>query len=373
MPILDRGPVGFKNHFFSRTLIISIVFSIIFGSILTVLVITQESNPPAPDVSARISYTVHSPISINGNAQFNHTNFPNNGVVSGNGTVSNPYIIEDWDINSTGTLFAIYIFNTTAHFKIMNCYLHNADSAGIRLTRVSNGSVINNDCINNKYDGIILMRASNNTIINNRCFNNSLEDGILLTLYSVNNTIANNVCVDNVYGIDLDTTSNHNVIFNNTCESNACSIYIYSSRKNIITNNICSNSSSYGLYIFTTASSSLNMIWNNTFYHNNGAGDAYDPSHLQAFDSGANNWWNSTSGYGNWWSDLTGPDNIVPYGIVDWSYNLTGSAGAKDYYPLTNKSIPPYIPEFSDTLIPIAGLMLIALVFGRVRKQREDS
>jgi len=53
-------------------------------------------------------------------------------------------------------------------------------------------------------------------------------------------------------------------------------------------------------------------------------------------------------------------------GTVDWSYNLTGSVGAKDYYPLTTPAPP--IPELL-TLI-LAGVMIVAsLMVGRTRKK----
>jgi hypothetical protein len=57
-------------------------------------------------------------------------------------------------------------------------------------------------------------------------------------------------------------------------------------------------------------------------------------------------------------------------GIVDApDYFIDGSAGANDSYPLTTRSILPVIPEFSEIIVPIAGLMLIALIFGRTRKK----
>jgi len=39
----------------------------------------------------------------------------------------------------------------------------------------------------------------------------------------------------------------------------------------------------------------------------------------------------------------------------------------KDYYPLTTPTWP--IPEFSEIIIPMVGLMLIALIVGRTRKK----
>jgi parallel beta-helix repeat protein len=168
----------------------------------------------------------------------------------------------------------------------------------------------------------------------------------------------------------LESSSNNNTISNNNCSSNNnYGIYLDSSSNNIVAwNHICNNSG-YGIYASTGAD--RNMIWNNTFIGNNGAGSVYDINHIQAYDAGTNNYWNTSGsphGYGNYWSDLTTPDTNFD-GIVDWSYNLTGSAGAKDYYPLTAPSIPPIIPEFSEVVIPIVGLMLIALVIGGTRKK----
>jgi len=106
------------------------------------------------------------------------------------------------------------------------------------------------------------------------------------------------------------------------------------------------------------------MIWNNIFYHNNGTGDTYDPLLVQAYDDGTNNWWNSTEGYGNFWSDWTTPDNDFN-GIVDIPYNISGSSGAKDYYPQT---IAPIIPE--PSILILAGIMMMLfLIIGRTRKK----
>jgi len=74
-----------------------------------------------------------------------------------------------------------------------------------------------------------------------------------------------------------------------------------------------------------------NRIWNNTFIGNNGAASIYDSSHVQAYDSGMSNWWNSTDGYGNYWSDWQSPS--LPY-------DISGTAGAKDCYPLATPPSP---------------------------------
>ena len=232
----------------------------------------------------------------------------------------------------------VFLANCT-YFVIENQNLSHA-SIGINLGFSSNSLFANNSCSNNVY-GIWLQKSSSNTMSNNNCSNNIY--GILLHSSS-NNVLSNNNCSYNSRGIDLFISNNNTIIWNQLC------------------NNI-----RYGVYIqsdFLTLCY-LNMVWNNTFYHNNGARDTYDPSHIQAYDDGTNNRWNSTEGYGNYWSDWTTPDGDMN-GIVDNPYNIDGSAGAKDYYPQTTM---PLIPE--PSVFILVGIMIaIFLIFGVARKKK---
>jgi parallel beta-helix repeat protein len=107
--------------------------------------------------------------------------------------------------------------------------------------------------------------------------------------------------------------------------------------------NQVSNNGGYGIDI---SSGSNNRIFENAFIGNNGATGTYNASHAQARDDGTHNLWNYTYVYswdepGNYWSDWTTPDVVPPQDIVDYPYIIAGSAGAKDYYPLTYN--PRYI------------------------------
>jgi hypothetical protein len=127
----------------------------------------------------------------------------------------------------------------------------------------------------------------------------------------------------------------------------------------------------HGYGVLISSGSNTNTIWNNTFYHNNGASDTYESSHVQACDDGTSNWWNSTNGYGNYWSDWTTPDDVPRYGIVDVPYDITGSAGAKDYYPLTASEVPTEpIPEFGMISL-VVMVMLVAVVLTMEARRRK--
>ncbi len=85
------------------------------------------------------------PILINGNNSFK----PENGVSSGDGSREDPYIIEDLVINAKNNESCIFINNTNAYFKIINCTLVNSsplpDNSTIKLNNVSNGYIFNNN------------------------------------------------------------------------------------------------------------------------------------------------------------------------------------------------------------------------------------
>jgi len=110
------------------------------------------------------------------------------------------------------------------------------------------------------------------------------------------------------------------------------------------------NATSYGVYV--DAQSHGNLFYNNSFYFNNGSNETYNSSHVQAYDAGTAERWNTTglnsgAGYGNYWYDWNSTN----------PYYLDG--GAVDYYPLATPAPVP-VPEFSSMLLPL--LMLLGIV-----------
>ena len=356
---------------------------------------THETSTPA----RTDALTVHDPIVIDGNSGFTNAS----GVVWGSGTVSDPYLIENWDINASSA-DGIHIWNTDAHFIVRDCYVHDGEPNyhGIHLYNCANGSVCNTTCAKDLW-GIYLYLSNNNTLKNNNCSDN--EYGIRIYA-SAGNTLSNNTCQNNQIGMVLFYPSN-STFSNNDCSSNDdYGVYIQSSEDNILSNNTCSsnngygmcitysgnttlsgnvfdsnggigilldstrafvitnctisNNTQYGLYIYGEANSTDNWVWNNTFYHNNGADDVYDPFHIQAYDNGTDNRWNSTDGYGNYWSDWTTPD-LDGDGIVEGPYLIAGDAGAEDNRPQT--TVQTQIPEFGMmSAMPVAIIMTIVLI-----------
>jgi parallel beta-helix repeat protein len=111
------------------------------------------------------AYIPHAPISINSNAAFTAPN----GVTGGSGTPGDPYIIEGWEIDATGTV-GIRIMNTDVPFIIRDVYIHSDganDSADMFLGWLQDGRVENVTLTDNK-DALSLLITHNVTVMDSR-------------------------------------------------------------------------------------------------------------------------------------------------------------------------------------------------------------
>jgi len=240
------------------------------------------------DRVVRFSVMPHAPIYIDSNDDFV---IGENGVVSGDGTESNPYIIEGWDI-SASTAKGIEIKNTDVYFIIRNCKIHNNSDGGIYFYMVKYSTVSSN-CISDNLYGVFL----------DSCNDNLFDSNVITG--SVNGD-----------GISMDSSTS-NTLVNNTIESNKYK----------------------GIGLWSSS--------NNLAYHNNlidNLPNGYD-------DVGANSWDNGAEG--NYWGDYSGIDEDGD-GIVDTPYGISGGGGAKDNYPfmeengwITEVENQPPVPSFS--------------------------
>ena len=189
--------------------------------------------------------------------------------------------------------------------------------------------VVENQTMNEAAIGIQLGFSDGNSIADNTASNNSWG----IHLYrSNNNLVRRNGASDNSRGLYLEESKNNSII-NNTLRSNNDGIFIFvASTGNIISNNTFTMNDMYGIEIF--GSSDDNTIYNNNFINN---------GFLQAYDACINQWDGGYPSGGNFWSDYIGVDNNsgpsqdLPGAdsIGDTPYfNVGGSAGAQDNYPL---------------------------------------
>ena len=157
-------------------------------------------------------YVEHEPFTIDNSDDFVALGF------LGEGSLSNPYVIEGLNITST-TQTLIKITDTTVYFCIRNNFLNGLTDtdAGISLHRVTHGTIDNN-IVTNCASGIFLWR-SKNTIVSHNTVSNSTRGGILLD-ESKNTTISHNTIPFcwSFYGIFL-WRSRNNTVSHNTVSS----------------------------------------------------------------------------------------------------------------------------------------------------------
>lgn len=333
----------------------------------------------------------HNPIYIN--SDINFTSF--NGVVNGTGSIVSPFIIEQWDINASST-DGIHVSNTTLYFIVRNCSVYDGrfggkTNHGILLDNATNGRIEWNNLTNN-YEGICLEKSPYNFIANNTISFNYI--GILLHSSSYNYCMHNNVFNNSWHGLAYSCLGFNVIAYNQIYSNQQTGIsfscagttlmmrneiwdnfdgFVLEGATNIVKyNNISSNRNDgifiqhyydteimfnnitmnirYGVYVLPDTN--YTKMHHNNFKGNNGAGDIYDPIHVQVRDESLKTRWN-LSNEGNYWSDWVSPDDDHN-GIVDQPYLINSSTGAKDHYPLT---VIVKIPEFC----PISLLILMTL------------
>lgn len=117
--------------------------------------------------------TIHETIAINSDSGFTGSN----GVVTGTGVRTDPYLIEGWKINSTGKV-GVNITNTRSYFVISNVEIFGHGShyggVGMLLNNVTNG-VIQTSSIATNNEGISLYHSSNITLSTNIITNNTIS------------------------------------------------------------------------------------------------------------------------------------------------------------------------------------------------------
>jgi parallel beta-helix repeat protein len=257
----DRGK-GMKKAIMSIFTVWIMVSSVFVG----LITFSDIENVQAP-------YTPHSPIRINSNAEF--TSMAGLEGWAGGGSYGNPFIIESYDINGSGSGSCIYIGNTTVYFVVRDCYLHEASgvlkppyftNAGLTLYNVQNGTISNNNASNNLY-GIYLHSSDGNTVTNNTASLNSVYGVVLAS--SNSNVIENNTSTKNFLGMSLHTSHSNKVANNTVSSNNGWGIHLYSSSINSLVNNTASSNKDDAIRL---DSSNSNTLANNTASSNNDFG-----------------------------------------------------------------------------------------------------
>ncbi len=397
----NYGENNMKSNVISK-IIILIALGILFASLPMNTVnpnfITENSNKREEyndDINLDDKNLKISAVSGKIHIDNNWTAAKSTGICTGDGTYSEPYVIENLVIDGEGSGSCILIENSDVYFIITDCIVYNSGSssnAGIRLDYVKNGKLFEDIHSYNNTGGIRLIQCHNITITGNRVENNTWGivlglsnkttisenvitdneiDGIYFYQTCNNNNISNNTIINNnQQGIDISGSSNENMILGNIVKNNEIGIEIWRSKNNYISENYVESNNWTGILIMSSDSNNItknkaknnevginlwesknNTISENIIYGNSAFGcfigeanctnnliycNCFKKNQYNADDSGLNNKWDNGT-IGNYWDDYTGEDTNDD-GIGDTPYYI--QVGSKDNFPLMKCPFP---------------------------------
>ncbi|TFG12837.1 MAG: hypothetical protein EU535_05790, partial [Promethearchaeota archaeon] len=172
--------------------------------------------------SNEIKVIVKFHIIINGNVEFHQSALNNN--FTGDGSYSDPYLIEDYEI-SADIDHGVYIRNTNLYFIIRNVVVSDGapnQYSGVLLENVTNGRFESNTMENNQY-GFYIKDSFNNTFISNTMTNNI--NGLLLNCSYYNNLTLNSVN-NNRHGFSVESSYNNTIAMNNVINNTYLGFYL---------------------------------------------------------------------------------------------------------------------------------------------------
>ncbi|MFW9804906.1 MAG: NosD domain-containing protein, partial [Candidatus Thorarchaeota archaeon] len=164
----------------------------------------QQAEQQVPERLLKViapAYTPHGPIVISSNNDFETQNWP------GNGTVSDPYLIEGLNITYEG--ISIDIQATSVHYLIQDCFLRNPLGVSLNLEYSHNGTINRCDIAGGAI-GLYVFR-SNDTIIANSTIDSSINTFMATQSHRVlllNSTL---LCSEKGYSVSFGACSSSSV------------------------------------------------------------------------------------------------------------------------------------------------------------------
>ncbi len=307
-------------------------------AILIALVVVAVAGVQSWKAYGNLPSRSHTPIFINGNEGFTLYN----GVVAGTGTISDPYIIEGWEIDAHSPN-SMEIRNTDAYLVIRKMLIHSATIAGIKLENVSNINVEESTLSFNTYAVGLLGSNLNIAITDNNMTYNG--DGIALGGRAAYVTISGDNLSSNGVGIDIIEGRVYGAIYNNAISGNYDGLYAVDSGGHVKVTGNTFKDNKFGIYFSDGEVFQL--------YHNNIIGNTYQASDC----CDVNSWDDGYPGAGNFWSDYRGADRCSgpnqdicpdPDGIGDAPYFATRDdySVLLDHYPI----VKPFLSDLTGKL-----------------------
>lgn len=190
----------------------------------------------------QVTYIPHPVIGIDGTEELD-TQATDEGW-QGEGTEANPYLITGWEVSALGSYAGIYVGNTSSHFAISECYVHDAAAACILLFNVTNATVQGNICENSQ-QGIDVVSSESVEVIDNTC--TMAFNGIRVVSSDKCNLTENN-CTGNLVGLAAHDSENIRFELNNLSYNAVSGMHLNRTNRSSAVNNTCSGNQ-YGTYM----------------------------------------------------------------------------------------------------------------------------
>ncbi|MBN1216158.1 MAG: right-handed parallel beta-helix repeat-containing protein [Candidatus Lokiarchaeota archaeon] len=299
----------------------------------------------------------------------------NNGISLDTECYNTIFILNNISLNKNhGIKFWGSIYGTNNNTITQNQIIDNGLD-GIYLMEINDAIIIDNLIQSNGAHGLDVWGCENCTIYSNEIYyndNNGIyveyySDWINISLnnikYNLNNGIAvnqssiynnieqNNISLNQNHGIYIwssNSTSFDIIISNQIMNNGLNGIYTYEDLNITITYNLIQSNVNIGLF--------LNRCGNSTIYNNSFIGNSFNAMdngiHYNAWDNGE---------FGNYWDDYMGQD-LDNNSIGDTPYYILGTTGSIDNFPLMNPATKPEPPtplgnNDDDNILPMIGII----------------
>lgn len=140
---------------------------------------------------------------------------------NGEGTLSNPYVIENLTMIGYDDQASIWIMDSNVHFIIRNCTFID-EGIGLDITNSENGKIINNTFVKKEIG--LICGGNDFTIFENRFHDN--DRGLVIN-GGDNYNISKNLFIDNKNGLQMVNDVEYSLIYANTFKDNDYGIYLH--------------------------------------------------------------------------------------------------------------------------------------------------
>jgi parallel beta-helix repeat protein len=283
--------------------------------VLILAIPMASAAPDDPAASAPAPLMAHDPILIDGDGAFT----PANGVTSGTGTATDPFILENWTISARDRT-GIEVRNTRVAFTIRNVVVVDGQDRSLRgivWQNVSNARLEGSNLSRN-YHGLEVAAGSNLTVADNRVEANAF------------------------FGIWIERSNETTLLRNTVANTSVQGIFIRDAFEVLVKDNDLVGNG-VGMVVANSVEVRIygNRIVGSVYYpaDDTTGGNAWDGGYPQG-----GNFWSEYIG----WDDCSGPaQNVCPDsdGIGDRQFEFAPSRW--DWYPL--------LPVNPVNLLPVAA------------------